>query len=212
MVGLRRLLRRRRIPTRVALLLSALVAVVTLATATTYAAWVGTTSVDNNQLTTGTVTIVLGATGAATNRLDVNVAGITPGDTVERSVDLANTGTLDLASVTLTTMATVSSVLDTDPAQGLQMQIDRCSVPWTETGAAPDFSYTCGGTTSSVLGSQAIIGTNLALGNLASTTVGNTDHLLVSITLPTASGNAFQGKSSTLRYTFTGTQRAGSTP
>src|SRR5580765_3021548 len=128
-----------------------------------------------------------------------------PGDTIQRSVDLINSGSLDLASVTLTTTAAPSSLLDTDATNGLQMVIDKCSVAWTESG--PPYTYTCSGSTSTVLASRAVIGSTLALSNLGSTTAGVTDHLRVTLTLPGAAGNTFQNQSSTISYAFTGTQR-----
>src|SRR5262249_57248383 len=88
----------------------------------------------SHTVASGTVTIALGATGASTNRLNVDANAIAPGDTIQRSVDLIDQGTLDLASVTLTTQATASSVLDTDGTNGLQMVIDKCSQAWTESG------------------------------------------------------------------------------
>jgi spore coat-associated protein N len=171
----------------------------------TYATWTSSTS-QSHTISSGTVTIALGATGAATNRLNINATALAPGDTVQRSVDLTNSGTLDLASVTLTTTATTSSLLDTDTTNGLQMVIDKCSVAWTESG--PPYTYTCSGTTSSVLASRAVIGSSLALSNLTSTTAGNTDHLRVTLTLPSGAGNSLQNQSSTIQYAFTGTQRA----
>ena len=157
-------------------------------------------------MSSGTVTIALGATGASTNRLNVDATAIAPGDTIQRSVDLIDQGTINLASVTLTTSATTSSVLDTDGTNGLQMVIDKCSQAWTEAG--PPYTYTCGGSTSSVLTSRAVIQTGVTLSNLSSLTAGNTDHLRVTLTFPSGAGNSFQNKSSTIQYTFTGTQRA----
>jgi len=171
----------------------------------TYATFTSTTS-QSHTISTGTVTIALGATGASTNRLNIGASGVAPGDTIQRSVDLINQGSLDLASVTLTTTAAPSSLLDTDATNGLQMVIDKCSVAWTEAG--PPYTYTCGGTTSSVLASRAVIGSNLALSNLGSTTAGATDHLRVTLTLPSGADNTFQNQSSTISYAFTGTQRA----
>jgi spore coat-associated protein N len=170
----------------------------------TFATFTSTTSASHT-ISSGTVTIALGATGASTNRLNIGASGIAPGDTIQRSVDLTNSGSLNLASVTLTTGASPSSLLDTDTSNGLQMVIDKCSQAWTESG--PPYTYTCGGTTSSVLASQAVIGTNLALSNLSSTTAGATDHLRVTLTLPAGAGNSLQNLSSTISYTFTGTQR-----
>ena len=171
----------------------------------TFATFTSSTSASHT-VSSGTVTIALGATGGSTNRLNVDATAIAPGDTIQRSVDLINSGSLDLASVTLTTTASPSSLLDTDTSNGLQMVIDKCSVAWTESG--PPYTYACGGTTSSVLASRPVIGSTLALSNLGSTTAGATDHLRVTLTLPNGAGNTLQNQSSTITYAFTGTQRA----
>jgi spore coat-associated protein N len=171
------------------------------------ATFTSTTSASHS-VTTGTVTIALGATGASTNRLNVNATGVAPGDTMQRSFDLIDQGSLNLASITLTTTATTSSLLDTDATNGLQMAIDSCSAPWTESGASPAFTYTCSGTTSTVLAQRAVIGSNLALSNLGSLTAGTTDHLRLTLTLPSSADNSFQNLTSTIQYSFTGTQRA----
>ena len=174
----------------------------------TFATFTSSTSATQS-VSSGTVTIALGATGAATNRLTVGASNIAPGDTIQRSVDLIDSGTIDLASISLTTNATTSSLLDTDATNGLQMTMDRCSNAWTEGGTAPAYTYTCSGTTSTVLASRAIVGTNLALSNLSALTNGVTDHLRVTLSFPSAAPNSFQNQSSTIQYTFTGTQRAG---
>jgi predicted ribosomally synthesized peptide with SipW-like signal peptide len=171
----------------------------------TYATFTSTTSA-NHTVASGTLTLTLGATGAATNRLDVGASAIAAGDTMQRSFDLAYAGSVSFASVTLTTSASPSSLLDTDGTNGLQMAIDKCSVAWTEAG--PPYTYTCGGTTSSVLASTAVIGSNIALSNLT-LTAGATDHLRLTLTLPSGAGNTLQNKSSTITYSFTGTQRNG---
>jgi predicted ribosomally synthesized peptide with SipW-like signal peptide len=176
----------------------------------TFATFTSSTSASQS-ISSGTVSIALGATGASTNRLTVAASNIVPGDTIQRSVDLINNGTAGsdpLASIQLTTTASPSSLLDTDATNGLQMVIDKCSVAWTESGTAPAYTYTCGGTTSTVLASRAIIGSNLALSNLAALTTGSTDHLRVTLTLPSTAGNTFQGLSSTISYNFVGNQRA----
>lgn len=173
----------------------------------TYASFTSTASQAMSAAASGTVTIALGATGAATNRLNLGATGLVPGDTMDRSVDLTNSGSQNLASVTLTTSASPSSALDTDTTNGLQLSITRCSQAWTESGSSPAFTYTCGGSTSTVLASQAVIGSNISLSNLTSTTAGNTDHLKVTLTFPSSAGNSMQNLSSTLTFSFTGTQR-----
>lgn len=173
----------------------------------TFATFTSTTSASQT-VASGTVAISLGATGAATNRLTVNASAIVPGDTMQRSVTLTNSASADLASITLTTTASPSSLLDSDTTSGLQMVIERCSVAWVEGGTTPAFTYTCAGTTSTVVASRPIIGSALAMSNLTATTAGATDNLRVTLTLPTSAGNTLQGLTSTITYAFTGTQRA----
>jgi spore coat-associated protein N len=170
----------------------------------TYATFTSSTTPIGHTISSGTVSISLGATGAATNRLNIGASGIVPGDTIQRSVDLINASTVNLASITLTTNATTSSVLDTDASNGLQMTIDKCSQAWTESG--PPYTYTCGGTTTSVLASRRVIGTDIALSNLTLNAAA-TDHLRVTLTFPSGS-TVGQGATSVIEYTFTGTQRA----
>lgn len=175
----------------------------------TYGAFTSSTSASTD-VASGTVAISLGASGAA-NRLSVAATGLVPGDTVQRAVTLTNaTGNQSVSAITLTTLALPSSKLDTDPALGLQLAIDKCSVPWTEAGTAPAYTYTCsGGTVTQVLASRAVIGADLALAGLSSTAAGNTDNLRVTLSLPGAADNSFQAKSSSIDLSFTGTQRSG---
>jgi spore coat-associated protein N len=175
----------------------------------TFATFTSSTTATHT-VSSGTVTIALGAAGPA-NRLTVNATGVAPGDTIQRAFDLSNPGSIDLTSApTLTTSASPSSLLDTDGTDGLQMVIDKCSAAWTEAGVAPAYTYTCPGTTTSVLASRAVTGSNLALSNLASlvTAGAAAEHLRLTLTLPGTAGNTFQGLTSTLTYTFNGTQRA----
>ena len=174
----------------------------------TYATFTSSTSA-SQAVASGTFTVALVATGASTNRLTVGASNIAAGDTIQRSVDLINQGSLNLASVTLTTTATTSSLLNTDTSNGLQMAIDKCSAAWTEAGTAPAYTYTCSGTTTTVLASVPVIGANLALSNLSALTAGATDHLRVTLTLPSTAGNSLQNQSSVIQYSLTGIQRAG---
>jgi spore coat-associated protein N len=201
---LRRIGRQRGIAAKLLATTAALGAAASIAGLGTFATFTSTTSASHT-VSSGTVTIALGATGASTNRLNVNATGIASGDTIQRSVDLINQGSLDLQATTLTTSASPSSLLDTDTTNGLQMVLDKCSVAWTESG--PAYTYTCGGSTSSVLASRSVIGSNLALSNLSSLTAGATDHLRVTLTFPAGAPNSLQNQSSTISYAFTGTQR-----
>ena len=159
---------------------------------------------------TGTVNINLGASGP-NNRLNVGATGMVPGDSLQRRVVLTNAGSEDLASVTLTTTASPSSLLDTDATNGLQMKIEKCSMAWVESASTP-YTYTCGaldiGTRTTVLARRAIIGSPIALASMASLTAGSADDMVVTVDLPSGAGNTFQGLSSTITYTFNATQRA----
>lgn len=171
----------------------------------TFATFTDSESV-SQPISSGVVDINLGAAGTAANRLTVAATAIVPGDTIQRAFTLSNASTDELGSITLTTSATTTSLLDTDTTDGLQMLIEKCSVPWTESGTSPAFTYTCAGTTTTVLASRAIIGSNLSLSNVALTAAA-TDYLRLSVSLPSTAGNAFQNLSSTVQYAFTATQR-----
>jgi predicted ribosomally synthesized peptide with SipW-like signal peptide len=174
----------------------------------TFATFTSSTSASQS-ISSGTVSIALGATGASTNRLTVNATNIVPGDTMQRSVDLTSSSSDPLGSVSLTTSAAPSSLLDTDATNGLQMTITSCSVPWTEAGTSPAFTYTCSGSQATVVATRAVVGSNIALTGLnALTSANSTDHLRVTLSLPATAGNTFQGLTSTISYAFTGTQRA----
>lgn len=191
---------------RLVLSIALILIAVSLAGVGAFASFTSTASVSQS-ITSGTVTIALGSTGTANNRLDVAATGVVPGDTIQRAVNVSNTGNQDFASISLTTTATTSSLLDTDATDGLHMVIERCSVAWTESGSAPAYTYTCSGTTSTVVSSRAIIGAGVTFGNVL-LTAGSTNNLRVTVTLPSTAGNSLQGLTSVISYAFTGTQRA----
>lgn len=170
------------------------------------------TTTASTTVDSGIVDLNLGAVGTA-NRLTVGASDIVPGDTVQRAFTLSGgTSTSPLGAVDLTSAANPSSLLDTDGTHGLQMVIEKCSLTtgWVEAGTAPAYTYTCPlGTVTTVLASRPVVGTNVALTGLDSlTTAGATDQLRMTLTLPSTAGNTFQNLTSTLTYTFTGTQRA----
>ncbi|MDP9694396.1 UNVERIFIED_ORG: hypothetical protein J2X79_001951 [Arthrobacter globiformis] len=170
----------------------------------TYGGFTSSTNASTT-LTNATMEISLSANGGS-NNLQVAAAGLLPGDKVQRLITLANSGTADLASVTLTTSPTVASVLTTDTANGLQIVIESCDQAWT--AGAQGTGYTCGGTKKSVLATRPVIAANIALASLNSLTGGLKDNLLVTQTLPDTAGDAFQGVTSTVNFAFTATQRA----
>ncbi len=194
-------MRRNRFPARKLLLsIAVLGSAASIAGLGTFATFTSSTSTSHT-IASGTLSLT-----APVNRLGTGASPIAAGDTMQRAIDLSYSGTISFGSATLTTSATSSSLLDTDATNGLQIAIDKCSQAWTESG--PPYTYTCGGSTSSVLASRALIGSSIALSSLT-LAAGSTDHLRVTVTLPSSADNTLQNKSSTIDYNFTGVQRAG---
>ena len=151
-------------------------------------------------LDSGIVSIALSAADG-TASVPLSFSGVVPGASVVRVMDLVNDGTSALASVSLRTAATTSSVLDTDTVNGLQMSVQSCSVAWT-----PDSS--CTGTVRTVQAAGPVV-RDTVLTAPASLAPGVTDHLAVTLQLPATAGDAFKQQTSHLALTFTATQRAG---
>jgi predicted ribosomally synthesized peptide with SipW-like signal peptide len=125
----------------------------------TFGAFTDTTSASTS-VSSGKVDI--GLTQHATLGTTVAAADLVPGDTVQRAVTLTRSvDTEKFGSVLLTTSAGTTNVLSTDATKGLQLTVDECSVAWTKVGATNQLS--CSGTTTNVVASRAVIGTNLDL-------------------------------------------------
>lgn len=160
-------------------------------------------------VTTGVVTI-----GAGTvNRLTTAVGDLEPGDVVYRPIDLVSTTTV-LSSVTLSTTDTYGGAKLSTSTVGLQMTVQWCATAagWTEAGSSPAFTYTCpAGATTLIAARDVITSTPLSLGSglnarNSGATLPTTDHLLVTLTLPTSSPSTAQGAQSVINYAFTGVQ------
>ena len=127
------------------------------------------------------------------------------GDSRNYRVDLVNDGNSAFSSVTLTSRATTSSILDTDTVHGLQLQVRSCAELWDVVGSV----YSCDAGERAIYNGP-IVASGQALSSANSRAVGGVDHLLLTASLPsTASGDAFEGATSSLDFVFTATQRAG---
>ena len=188
---------------RLALAVSSLMVAFGLTGAGLYATFT-TSATASHSASTATLSLTLGTTNTAGNRLTLNASGLVPSDSYYRSFSLTNGGSSALSAITLTSTATTSSLLDTDATNGLQMQISRCSVAWTETGVSPNFTYSCSGTSTVVLASRRVTGSSIALANLTATAPAATDQLLLTVSLPTAADDTFQGLTSTMSFSFNG--------
>jgi hypothetical protein len=171
----------------------------------TFGTFTDSTAPLNASVTSGTLSLDLNAVNS-TATLPMNATGFVPGDSISRSVDLANTGNLAFAGISMTSTATTSSLLDTDKVNGLQLSIKSCPVNWTETVTNGVATYSCSAATSIANGPAA---TTATLSNIASLNAGGTDHLVVTLTLPAGADNTFQGKTSALSVSFTGAQKTG---
>ncbi|GAB3349073.1 hypothetical protein [Modestobacter lapidis] len=152
-------------------------------------------SVDN-----GVVSVDLAAAGGGAS-VPLEFGSVLPGSSLTQPVDLVNDGTSALSSVSLATTATKSSLLDTDATNGLQMSVESCSVAWTA-------SATCDGDVRTVLASGPVVRT-AALVAPRSLAADATDHLAVTVTLPSSAGDAFRAQASNLQMVFTAVQRDG---
>ncbi len=171
----------------------------------TFGAFTSTTSASQN-VSTGN--LVLGLTQHSSLGTTVDAVNLVPGDTVQRAVTLTRGATTEkFGSVLLTTTGSLSNVLTSDTTKGLQVAVDECSSAWVMTPATK--VLTCGGTLTSILASSPVIQANKNLG--AATTslnaVGAAANLRVTLSLPTAADNDFQGKSNAITFTFDATQR-----
>lgn len=132
------------------------------------------------------------------------IAGMLPGDTIERVATLHNPGSANLEEIVLTTTRTEPSALNTDPVNGLQLHLQTCSTPWTAVPGGPD---DCGGSMQTVLNSSlAVLSTN-ALTGLQSVNPGGQDYLLATFMLPSSADATFQNLSADTTFTFDAAQR-----
>lgn len=172
------------------------------------------TATGTGSVTSGTLKLTQASTGSS-GGFATAIAGMAPGDTINRYVDLLNGGTLDAVTPTLRIAGSGSNALTTNGTTGLQVTINACSVAWTQgTGA-------CSGTTTAVLASTSALtlASDTAI-TLASNLAGATSALKISISLPSGSevttngtlpGGTIQGLTTSLTWTFTETQRTGTT-
>lgn len=169
----------------------------------TFGQFTDSTSPVDTQVDSGVVSVDVSSPAGAS----VPFAGgmMLAGDSRSALVDLVNDGTTPLTTVTLTSTASSSSVLDQDKVNGLQLTVESCSVAWTTGAAAPS----CAGTLHTYF-TQPIIVSDVPLASSAALAAGATDHLKLTAALPSsATADTFQAATSNLNFVFTGVQRTG---
>ncbi len=168
----------------------------------TFGSFTDSTTPLDTSVDTGTVSIEL-TPAVRYASVPLIPGALLPGDTYAMPLDLVNNGTLDLAEVRVKTVAAVSSALNTDPVNGLQVRLESCSQSWDVVGSGS----VCNGAPATFYSGPII--TDSVLESAATSTAGGVDHLLTVVTLPETAGNAFQNQSTTLTLTFTAVQRDG---
>jgi hypothetical protein len=176
------------------------------ATVGTVAAWAAVTALGTWGTFPGSSLAAAGSPGQVSLEVDgpagvpLEFSGLLPGGAVTQAVTLVNDGGA-LSAVVLSTVVVETSLLDSDPTDGLQLRVESCSVAWTP-------EWTCAGERALSAASGPVV-RQAELREPASRTGGGTDHLAVTVTLPATAGSQFQGLRSELVLTFTGVQWAG---
>ena len=164
---------------------------------------------------TGTLSLALSDPDASQS-FNVTVDGLYPGITATTKQRLVTVtiGDTNFATLSVTgalAPGQVSNALDSPAATGVGVVVERCSVPWTySAGGAGNRTYTCAGTTTNWTATESsnLIGTkNLTTGS--NLTAGSTNYFRFTFSLPNTSPAAAYGATQTVRYTFSGTQRSG---
>jgi hypothetical protein len=168
----------------------------------TFGSFTDTTAPVETDVATGTVSINL-SPAAMYATVPVSAGGFLPGDTSATPFDITNDGDLAWESVTLTSWATTSSLLDSDPVHGLQLTVESCPTPWSVVGSG----YACNGSVRELYSGPIVMDQPLA--GAASLTPGRVDHLLATIDYPTTAGEAHKNLISQLAFRFTAVQRGG---
>jgi len=166
----------------------------------------------------GSLLLTLAPTGASSTSggLTTAVANMAPGDTVNRFVEVKNTGTIPGTNLTLQLSdEETSSLLTTSPTLGLRVTVTSCPQPWTLVAGQ---TATCTGSTT-VLPTKAVSEAKTALQVLDSGAVAPdaSRYYRIGVTLPDNAEVSVNGTpppvtvqklTASLRWTFTLDQRA----
>ena len=193
---------RRRTAAKVVASLGVVGATVAIAGMGSFGSFTDSTSPVGAGVATGTISINL-SPAAMYASVPVSAGGFLPGDTSATPFDLRNDGDVAWESVTFTSRATRSSLLDSDPVHGLQLTVESCPVAWSVAGSG----YTCTGTVREFYSGPILVDDPLV--GAASLEPGRVDHLLATIAFPATAGDAHEDELSQLAFRFTAVQRDG---
>lgn len=166
---------------------------------TTFGAFTGATTPVDTTVDTGVLSIDV----TKPTSVSLDSADMLPGDSSALPLDLVNDGDLALSTVTFSSVATESSLLDSDPVHGLQLTVESCSQSWVAVGA----EYSCAGDTTTHYSGPVVVERDLR--DAGALTADGVDHLLATLSLPSTAGESMKGQQSELAMTFTAVQREG---
>ena len=135
---------------------------------------------------------------SVSSSLAVPISSILPGQTVERLVELRNTGSLAISDLQL-----VITAANADNSDGLQLAISDCSVPWS--GST---SFTCGGV-ETVVSADRPVRAVVALPALGTRQAGGNDFLRMTFRLPASAPVSLQYSSTTVNFEILGNHGVG---
>jgi hypothetical protein len=193
---------RRRAAAKVVASLGVVGATVAIAGMGSFGSFTDSTSPVGADVATGTISINL-SPAAMYATVPVSAGGFLPGDTSATPFDLRNDGDVAWESVTFTSWATRSSLLDSDRVHGLQLTVESCPTAWSVAGSG----YTCAGAVREFYSGPILVDDPLV--GAASLEPGRVDHLLATIDFPTTAGDAHEDELSELAFRFTAVQRDG---
>jgi spore coat-associated protein N len=178
------------------------VALVGVTSAVTGAFFTDTKSITANTFTTGTVKLGVGPTSAA-----ITFANMAPGDTVTSPITVSNTGSLSERYAVLSTSdVTDANFLAAQLQMTIKSGVTTCTTGgFTATGAVIYNAGVLGSTAGSKVIGDAAQGAQAGDRVLAS---GTSETLCVQVTLPMATGNAYQGATTTDTLKFDSEQTA----
>jgi hypothetical protein len=142
-----------------------------------------------------------------------------PGDSAQQLMTLENIGDIELlgadgseAGLQLLVEGDGSSPLVTDTSGGLQLTVERCSVPWTQGLDDPQGrpTFSCSGTTDAVAGPRPVVGTvDLMTPPFAAYQPGGIDYLRLVIGLPDTAPPSMAGLTTEVGVNVIALQRDG---
>lgn len=165
-----------------------------------YAFFVNTASTAS---TVGAGTVQLDWASQTGSQFSLPIGPLSPGGSTQRLMDLENIGTVAVAQFQLS-YSTAPANAVTNPSDGLQMRVEKCSAAWT----GPSENQSCPGQITEVIPDRPVTGRTNIMG-AASATVGGIDHLRFTFRLPESSPVDAQNTSVTVHFMILGNQRSG---